>query len=174
MAKKDSSDLRQEEVDYSSNNENDDNLEQVDYKAKFEEMQELAMRFKADLDNQQKRFDKEKIELFDMSKKSILFSLIPALDSFYLANSHLPDELKNNSWALGMQAVGTQLSSILSELGITSYSCLGQQFDANRAEAIEEVDDDSDAKPGTVIVELSPGWEIAGNIVRPAKVKVKK
>jgi molecular chaperone GrpE len=185
MATKDSSDWKQQTKDdevsdlSSESSEINDSTSsepepQTNYRLKFEEMQQTALRAQADLENQQKRFDKEKTELFDMAKKSILFSLIPALDSFHLANSHLPDDLKNNSWALGMQAVGSQLKTILGELGVSSYSCIGQKFDANRAEAIEEIEDESDKPSGTVILELSPGWEIAGLVVRPAKVKVKK
>ena len=43
------------------------------------------------------------------AKESVLNELLPALDNFDLASSHLPKELESNSWAQGMQYIGQQL-----------------------------------------------------------------
>ncbi len=165
MAKKDSTSSSDQTI-----NSTDNNGQELSYERLFE----LLQRTQADFDNYRKQTLRDQENLFSTAKSSILYSLIPALDNFYLSNKHIPDDLKNNAWAQGMQAIGTQLTQLLAELDIVYYSCLGQQFNPELAEAIEEVDSNSEDPSGTVIEEISPGWKIAGLVVRPAKVKIKK
>lgn len=164
MAKKDSTNLS-DQFD-KSNIENQE--------LSYSELLDLLKRTKADFDNYRKQSTRDQENLLSTAKASVLYSLIPALDNFYLSNKHLPEDLKDNAWVKGMQAISSQLTQLLAELDINQYSCLGQEFNPELAEAIEEVEIDSKDPSGTVIEELSPGWKISGLVVRPAKVKIKK
>jgi molecular chaperone GrpE len=100
----------------------------------------------------------------------VLNELLPALDNFDLAASHLPAELEGNSWAQGMQYVGQQLTQKLDDLGVKKIVPAGEEFDHNLHEAIEHVQSD---KPEGIITDvITPGYQIGDRVVRPARVKV--
>lgn len=127
-------------------------------------------RVQADFENYKKRVAAERGELMNSAKLSVLADLLPALDNFDRAATHLPEHLQNDAWAQGMSYVGTQLEQILDEMGVSKFDPTGQQFDPTEHEAIEYVETE---KPEGIIVEtILPGYMIAGKIVRPATVRV--
>lgn len=127
-------------------------------------------RVQADFENYKKRVAAERAELMNSAKLSVLSDLLPALDNFDRAATHLPEHLQNDAWAQGMSYVGTQLEQILDDMGVKKFDPTGQQFDPTEHEAIEYVKSE---KPEGVIVETTlPGYMIAERVVRPATVRV--
>lgn len=127
-------------------------------------------RVQADFENYKKRVAAERTELMDGAKRAVLTDLLPALDNFDRASTHLPEHLQNDPWAQGMGYVGTQLEQILDDMGVKKFDPTDQEFDATRHEALEYVASD---KPEDTIVETTtPGYMIGDRVVRPAIVKV--
>lgn len=141
--------------------------------AKKDQVAELTadlQRVQADFENYKKRVAAERSELMNSAKLSVLSDLLPALDNFDRAATHLPEHLQNDAWAQGMSYVGTQLEQILDEMGVKKFDPTGQQFDPTEHEAIEYVETE---KPEGIITETTlPGYMIAGKVVRPATVRV--
>ncbi len=124
----------------------------------------------AEFENFKKRQNEEQMATMLRAKEIVLSEILPALDNFDLAATHLPAELEGNSWAQGMVYVGQQLTQKLDELGITKLNPINQAFDHNIHEAIEHVQSD---KPEGIITEvITPGYQIGDRVVRPARVKV--
>jgi molecular chaperone GrpE len=127
-------------------------------------------RVQADFENYKKRVALERAELLSTAKLSVLSDLLPALDNFDRAATHLPEHLQNDAWAQGMSYVGAQLEQILDEIGVKKFDPTGQQFDPTEHEAIEYVETE---KPEGIIIETTlPGYMIADRVVRPATVRV--
>ncbi len=143
-----------------------------DYEQQIGELTQHLQRLQAEFENYKKRTEAERGELMNMAKLSVLTELLPALDNFDRAATHLPPELQDNAWAKGMSYVGAQLEQILDGMGVHKYSALNQAFDHNRHEAMEYVE--GAGPPDVVVEELTPGYEINGKVVRPATVKVSK
>ncbi len=141
-----------------------------DYQQQIGELTAHLQKLQAEFENYKKRQAHERAELMDAAKISILSELLPALDNFDRAATHLPTELENNSWAQGMQYVGTQLEQIFEDLGIKKFDPIGQEFDHLEHEAIEYVPSDKTAN--TVVETVIPGYVIGEKIIRPAQVKV--
>lgn len=142
----------------------------VESEQRIGELTEALQRLQAEFENYKKRQAQESIETMNRAKEMVLSELLPALDNFDLAASHLPDELEGNSWAQGMQYVGQQLTQKLDELGVKKITPAGEQFDHNLHEAIEHVASD---KPEGIITDvITPGYQIGDKVVRPARVKV--
>lgn len=141
--------------------------------AKKDQIAELTadlQRVQADFANYKKRVIAERAELLDNAKLAVLADLLPALDNFDRAATHLPEHLANDAWAQGMSYVGTQLEQILDEMGVKKFDPTGQEFDPTEHEAIEYVETE---KPEGIIIETTlPGYLIAGKVVRPATVRV--
>lgn len=127
-------------------------------------------RVQADFENYKKRVASERADLMDSAKLAVLADLLPALDNFDRAATHLPDHLQADPWAQGMSYVGTQLEQILDDMGVRKFNPVGQKFDAIEHEALEYLA--SDKPEGIVLETLTPGYMIGGRVVRPATVKV--
>ncbi|MSR89536.1 nucleotide exchange factor GrpE [Patescibacteria group bacterium] len=124
----------------------------------------------AEFENFKKRQNEEQMATMLRAKEMVLSEILPALDNFDLASTHLPSELEGNSWAQGMVYVGQQLTQKLDELGIKKLNPINQAFDHHIHEAIEHVQSD---KPEGIITEvITPGYQIGDRVVRPARVKV--
>lgn len=148
-------------------------LPKFEFNAKPDPVVELTadlQRVQADFANYKKRVQAERVELMDGAKRAVLTDLLPALDNFDRAATHLPEHLQSDPWAQGMSYVGTQLEQILDEMGVKKFSPTGQEFDATEHEALEYVE--SEKPEGIIIETTTPGYMIGDRVVRPAIVKV--
>lgn len=134
------------------------------------EMTADLQRVQADFENFKKRVASERSELMNSAKLSVLSDLLPALDNFDRAATHLPEHLAGDPWAQGMSYVGTQLETILADMGVKKFDPTGQEFDATEHEALEYVE--SEKPEGIVLETLTPGYIIGDRVVRPATVRV--
>lgn len=112
-------------------------------------------------------------------RKSFAQSLLPLADNFHEALKHLPDftalsdEARKplNAWLQGMGFIEKQLLDTFAELGVTRIEAEGKPFDPVRHESVSS--EENPDKPDQIILkELSPGWEMDGYVLRPAKVIV--
>ncbi len=71
----------------------------------------------------------------------------------------------------GVELIQRELLKVLERAGVTRYSALGQPFDPTRHEAIARVVS-ADAKPGTVVAETLPGYQLHNRVLRAALVSV--
>lgn len=142
----------------------------IEYQQQIGELTAHLQRLQAEFENYKKRQMDERAELMSNAKEAVLGELLPALDNFDLAAAHLPEDLKDNSWAQGMQYVGQQLVQTLDDIGVKKIEPLGSMFDHNQHEAVEHIQSD---KPEGIITEvIAPGYQIGEKVVRPARVKV--
>ncbi len=142
----------------------------ADYEQQVGELTLHLQKLQAEFENYKKRQSEEQAKTMERAKEMVLSDLLPALDNFDLASAHLPQELEGNSWAVGMQYVGQQLTQKLEEMDIIKLNPVGEEFDHNLHEAIEYVQSD---KPEGIITDvITPGYQIGERVVRPARVKV--
>lgn len=141
-----------------------------EYEQQIGELTLHLQKLQAEFENYKKRQAEESAETMNRAKEMVLAELLPALDNFDLATTHLPSELEGNAWAVGMQYVGQQLTQKLDELGVKKLIPVGEQFDHNLHEAVEHVQSD---QPEEIITDvITPGYQIGERVVRPARVKV--
>jgi molecular chaperone GrpE len=132
-------------------------------------VQDLYLRALADLDNFRKKVQQDHAKIAHIGKREILFKILEVVDSFDRAlqqTSGLPEPL-----AEGFDAISRQLQNILKSEGVTPMETLGQNFDPELHEAIATVGDEGQTS-GTIVAELSRGYLLDGELLRPAKVSV--
>jgi molecular chaperone GrpE len=140
-------------------------------KAKCEEYLNGWKRERADFINY-KKDEMERIgQLVKYSNEELILKIIPILDNIYLAESHVPDELKENKWIEGFNQIKNQLANFLSKEGIEPIETVGKPFDPNTMEIVEEVKGE---KSGDVVEETQKGYAMHGRIIRVTKVKIAK
>lgn len=138
-------------------------------KAKCEEYLNGWKRERADSINY-KKDEMERIgSLIKYSNEELLINIIPVLDNIYLAEAHIPEELKQNKWIEGFGHIKNQLVDFLKKEGVEQIKTIGEVFDPNTMEAIEETDGGLN---NTVSEEVQKGYTLNGKVIKVAKVKV--
>jgi molecular chaperone GrpE len=151
-----------------------------DLKKKLEEAEKKAagylagwQRARADFLNYKKE-EVERMEVFlKYAVEEFILKILPVLDNFDLAEKKLPEDSKNSEDVKGLLQIKTQLSDFLKNEGVEEIKTIGEKFDPNLHEAVEEVES-KDKDSGIIVEEVQKGYKINGRLLRPAKVKVVK
>ena len=128
---------------------------------------------RADSVNLIKRLEEEKKEFAKFAKEDIATEVITVLDSFESAfkNKEAWEKVDKN-WRQGIEYIHSQLISVLSNHGVSVVSPLGEQFDHNRDEAIENVPTENKEEDGKIVEVVSAGYKLQDKLIRAPKVKV--
>lgn len=145
-----------------------DELEVAEGKVK--DLEERLMRTAADFENYKKRMLREREEERKYAVEGLLKDLLPVLDNLERALAAAVEH-GESSVATGVQMVYKQFLDTLTRHGVEQLSALGEKFDPNFHEAMQQVES-ADHPPGTVVTEYMKGYTLKGRLVRPAMVVV--
>lgn len=122
-------------------------------------------------------YKKEEIErlrgFIGYANEEMILKVLPLLDNLYLAEKNLPADLENNEYVKGLLQIKIQFESFLKEQGISPIESLGQAFDPQFHEVVEEVEAKGQ-EASCVVEEIQKGYLIQDRLLRPAKVKITK
>lgn len=136
------------------------------------ELEDGWKRTQADFVNFKRKAEEDRTYLIKNASTGIISDLLPVLDNFSLAAKHIPENIAEDNWVSGVKVIEKQFESILKDNGLEKIESVGQPFDHNLHEALESVT--SDEPEGIVTEEISPGYILNSEMIRPAKVKVSK
>ena len=141
--------------------------------AALKEQKDKYLRLSAEFENYKRRTAKERIELIQIAGKEVLASLLEVLDDSERAEKQLQQSDDIKLIKEGNLLVFTKLKNILQQKGLTAMKSIGENFDAEKHEAITEIEADKKMK-GKVVDELEKGYFLNDKIIRFAKVVVGK
>lgn len=155
-------------------------------KAEFEKLQADVTRLKSDylrslaeFDNFRRRKVKEFSGLQEYASEKFLQEMVPLLDNFQRALQAAEAEGVQGSGVgeqgirKGLRLIYAQFKETLGRLGLEDYSCLGEQFDPKRCEAVGSVENNEQPEQ-TIVAETARGYVYKGRVLRPAMVVVAK
>ena len=167
----------------SESSENNKELKEKEAKLspedKIKELEEKLTRTFAEMENQRRRFEKERQEAFEFGGFNFAKESLSLLDNVDRAiNSFKSDDnLKNNKdidkIIEGIEIVKKDLVSIFKKNGIETIECINKKFDPNFHQAMLEVEDNT-KETGTVIQEIQKGYLMKDRLLRPSLVGVTK
>lgn len=141
-------------------------------KAQVDERTQQYMRIAADFDNFRKRTQKEKEDLEQQIKCATIVELLPVVDNFERARSHIkPQTDAEMNIHKSYQSVYKQLVDCLKRIGVAPMRSEGKEFDPNLHEAVLREPTSAYAE-GTVVEELVRGYVLGDRVLRHAMVKV--
>ncbi|WP_250122004.1 nucleotide exchange factor GrpE [Chroococcidiopsis sp. CCMEE 29] len=141
-------------------------------RGQLEERSSQYMRIAADFDNFRKRNQKEKEDLEQQVKRNTIMELLPVVDNFERARSHLkPQTDAEMSIHKSYQSVYKQLVDGLKRLGVSAMRPEGKEFDPSLHEAVMR-QPTNEHPEGTVLEELVRGYFLGDRVLRHAMVKV--
>jgi molecular chaperone GrpE len=136
-------------------------------------IKDQLLRTAADFDNFRKRSRREMEDAERRGREELVRELLPVFDNLERAVVHAGQASDAKSVADGVSMVLRQFVDTLGRLGIKRIEALGVPFDPARHEAVQQIETDKFA-PGTVAVEIQPGYMIGDKLLRAAMVVVAK
>ena len=146
---------------------------------KIIELEDKLARTFAEMENQRRRFEKEKDDAFDYGGFIFAKEALNLIDN--LARSKLileSDEALKDTEALNktlehFDIIHKDLISIFTKNNIKPIDCLHKKLDPNLHQAMMEIEDDH-KEPGTIIQEIQKGFMLKDRLLRPSLVGVSK
>ncbi|MFO7652101.1 MAG: nucleotide exchange factor GrpE [bacterium] len=136
-------------------------------------LREDYVRALADFDNYRRRVERDLDVSRRLALEALMLDLVPVMDNFQRAVAAAQSGATVESVRKGMELIQRQLGDSLCKHGLAEFSCLGQEFDPRRAEAIGFVQT-AEHEPNTVVAEHCPGYACGERVLRPAQVTVAK
>jgi len=153
--------------------------EELSPEEKIKELEDKLARAFAEMENQRRRFEKEKDDAFDYGGFAFAKEALNLIEN--LARSKLileSDEALNDTEALKktlehFDIINKDLISIFTKNNIKPIDCLNKKLDPNLHQAMMEIEDDQ-KEPGTIVQEVQKGFMIKDRLLRPSLVGVSK
>jgi molecular chaperone GrpE len=146
---------------------------------KIKELEDKLARTFAEMENQRRRFEKEKEDAFEYGGTSFAREALNLIDNLERSKQVLEnDEKLKNTEALNktlehLDIINKDLISIFNKNNIKPIDCLNKKLDPNFHQAMMEIEDDQ-KDPGTIIQEIQKGFMIKDRLLRPSLVGVSK
>ena len=174
LSKDNDLDKKEEEIKKTPDIKKEESVEE-----KLKNTQEKLLRTMAEMENQRKKFEKEKEEAFEFGGFNFARESLSLLDNIDRAiTSFKNDEnLKNNKDLSkiidGIDVIKKDLISIFKRNGIESIECINKKFDPNFHQAMLEIENNT-KESGIVIQEIQKGYMMKDRLLRPSLVGVTK
>jgi molecular chaperone GrpE len=159
--------------------EKKEEVKEITPEEKIKELEDKIARAFAEMENQRRRFEKEKEDAFDYGGFSFAKEALNLIDNLERSKQILEnDEVLKDTEALKktlehFEIINKDMVSIFSKNGITPVISIGKKLDPNQHQAMMEIDDDQ-KEPGTIVQEIQKGFMMKDRLLRPALVGVSK
>ena len=158
---------------------NDKKAKEQTLEEKILELEDKVSRTLAEMENQRRRYEKEKEEAFEYGGFNFAREALNLIDNLERAKqSLLNDDKLKDSEALKktlehFDILNKDLISIFSKNNIKPIVSIGKKLDPNLHQAMMEIEDNH-KEPGTIVQEIQKGFTIKDRLLRPSLVGVAK
>jgi len=160
-------------------NKNKEKLIEESLEEKILKLEDKLARTFAEMENQRRRFEKEKEDAYEYGGFAFAKEALNLIDNLERSKQILlNDESLKNSKALKktiehFDIINKDLISIFTKNNIKPIECLYKKLDPNIHQAMIEIENDQ-KEPGTIIQEIQKGFTIKDRLLRPSLVGVAK
>ena len=190
MEKEETHNLDDKEENQDKNNNSENSLEeeindkdnkdaQISSEEEITSLKDKVNRIYAEMENQRRRFEKEKDEAFEYGGFSFAKETLNLLDNLERSKVSLENDetLKNNTGLKKLidhiDIINKDMISIFKKNNIEPIKAVGQKLDPNIHQAMMEVEDD-EKEQGTIVQEIQKGFMMKDRLLRPSLVGVSK
>ena len=170
---------KSESLDQQNNNQSKEEGKEKSTEEKILELEDKVARTFAEMENQRRRFEKEKEDAFEYGGFSFAKEALNLIDNLERSKQILNnDEKLRNTDALKktmehLDIINKDLISIFSKNHIKPIESLNKKLDPNYHQAMMEIED-SEKEAGTIVQEIQKGFTIKDRLLRPSLVAVSK
>ena len=162
-----------------SSEEQDNTAQEISPEEKIKELEDKVIRTFAEMENQRRRFEKEKEDAFEYGGYAFAKEALNLIDNLERSKLVLQsDEALKDTEALKktlehLDIINKDLISIFTKNNIKPIDSINKKLDPNFHQAMMEIEDDT-KEPGTIVQEIQKGFMIKDRLLRPSLVAVSK
>ena len=159
--------------------ENDNKEKSLSPEEKIKDLEDKLSRALAEMENQRRRYEKEKDDAFDYGGFAFAKETLNLIDNLERSKVTLQNDLSlKDTDALKkilehLEIINKDTMSIFKKNTIESIDSIDKKLDPNFHQAMMEVEDD-EKEPGTIVQEIQKGFMMKDRLLRPALVAVSK
>ena len=159
--------------------ESDEKTEKLSPDEKVKELEDKVSRIYAEMENQRRRYEKEKEDAFDYGGFSFAKESLNLIDNLERSKTSLEndEELKNTESLKKiiehLNIVSRDMLTILKKNNIEPIKSINEKLDPNLHQAMMEVEDEK-KESGTIVQEIQKGFMMKDRLLRPSLVCVSK
>jgi len=171
------SEIKAQDSDSKDNDNNELNENSIEQNVL--DLEDKLTRSYAEMENQRRRFEKEKEEAYEYGGFAFAKEALSLIDNLERSKQTLEnDDTLKNSEALKkilehLEIIKKDLIFIFSKNNIKPIESLNKKLDPNFHQAMIEIEDNQ-KEPGTIIQEIQKGFTIKDRLLRPSLVGVSK
>ena len=156
-----------------------DNKKSLSPEEKIKDLEDKLSRALAEMENQRRRYEKEKDDAFDYGGFAFAKETLNLIDNLERSKVTLQNDLSlKDTDALKkilehLEIINKDTMSIFKKNSIKSIDSIDKKLDPNFHQAMMEVEDD-EKEPGTIVQEIQKGFMMKDRLLRPALVAVSK
>ena len=139
-------------------------------KSEIEELNNKYLRLYAEFDNYRRRVNRDKEEQAKYGNESLVYELLPIIDSLELALKHASEQLQTGL-VQGVEMTLKELQRTLEKFGVSKIEAAGKKFDPSIHHAMVQVERE-DLEEKMVAEELRTGYLYRDKVLRPSLVAV--
>ena len=167
-----------EEIVNDEKNSKSEQKEELTIEEKLKEIEDKLTRSYAELENQRRRYEKEKEEAYEYGGMALAKECLNLTDNLERSKlSIISDESleKSNKDKIieHLDVIYKDILSIFKKNQIDEISALGEKLDPNKHQAMLEIED-AEKEQGIVVQEIQKGFTLKGRLLRPSLVGVSK
>mgnify|MGYP003316367779 FL=1 len=168
----------QEIEDKNSGSEKEEE-EKLSPEEELKQIKDKLARTFAEMENQRRRFEKEKEDAYEYGGYSFAKEALNLLDNLERSKAALEnDEKLKNTEALKkildhLNIINNDMLSIFKKNNIEPVKSINEKLDPNLHQAMMEIEDDT-KEPGTIVQEIQKGFMMKDRLLRPSLVGVSK
>ena len=175
----DTSEKEEKNAEQNTSDKPDEESKELTPEEKITELEDKLARTFAEMENQRRRFEKEREDAFSYGGFAFAKETLNLIDNFERSKKILEnDEILKDTEALKktlehFEIINKDMVSILSKNGITPIDSIGKKLDPNLHQAMMEIEDDQ-KEAGTIVQEIQKGFMMKDRLLRPSLVGVSK
>ena len=169
---------KEEDLNKENKDKKAETKKEISPEEKIVELEDKLTRSFAELENQRRRFEKEKDEAFDYGGMVFARDALNLLDNLERSKQSINNDqnLDENSKKKIMDHIEIILNdtlTIFKKNNIVPVVSINEKLDPNKHQAMMEIEDDS-KEPGTIVQEIQKGFMLKDRLLRPSLVGVSK
>ena len=167
-----------EEIINDENNSKNQEKENLSPEEKLRETEDKLTRSYAELENQRRRYEKEKDEAYEFGGMALAKECLNLTDNLErsklsIMNDESLDKSNKDKIIEHLDIIYRDILTIFKKNQIDEISAVGEKLDPNKHQAMLEIED-VEKEQGTIVQEIQKGFTLKGRLLRPSLVGVSK
>ncbi len=136
------------------------------------ELTQDLQRVRADFENYRKQGEQQREMAKANGRVSAIMQLIPVIDNIERAVTHVPSELKDNTWAQGIVGLSKQLEKSLADMNVSRIKADKDEIFNPELHNAVQFDEEAEGDKEIIAEELQTGYMLGDDVIRPSMVRV--